>query len=90
LTFLCCLFRVHKISNKKSTRWLVRPVKEEKKYNYRKGLMELVLRMEGKISMFKPVVMKTDDPRRISSIISQVVPPPTEQLKKEQMSRLAK
>jgi hypothetical protein len=78
-----------KVFNKKSGRWLLRPVKEQKSYSYSKDLMAgvLVRRVEDRTSMFKPVQLHDDDPRRISASIAPVPPPPTDQLRQEQKTR---
>lgn len=81
--------RVSKVFNKKSGRWLLRPVKEKKRYPYTNDLMAgvLVRRVEDRTTMFNPVQLHADDPRRISSTVAPVPPPSTDQLRQEQKTR---
>jgi hypothetical protein len=73
-------------------RWAVRDEKEKKTYPYIGTLLKRVFhaRALDQTGLHKKVVLSEDDPRRISSTIASVLPPPKEQLIAEQKSRLSK
>jgi hypothetical protein len=75
--------------NKKTGRWSASPVKTEKKYLYMTGFLKTIvtLRLEDRVGMIQNVVLEPDDPRRISSVLAPVPPPPTHEIVAEQRSR---
>lgn len=81
-----------KTFNKKSNRWSVRELKVQKKYGHIDGLLKKVfcIRAADKVGMSMPVVLQESDPRRISSTIAPVLPPPKDVLIQEHKSRLSK
>ena len=70
----------------------MRDEKEKKTYPYIEDLLKRVFhaRTIDQVGLSKKVVLQEDDPRRISSTISTVLPPLKEELILEQKSRLAK
>ncbi|KAK3085827.1 hypothetical protein FSP39_009247 [Pinctada imbricata] len=81
--------RYQRTFNKKSARWSVYAVKVDKTYKHICGLMKKIVskRLVDKTGMNRKVVLASDDPRRISSVIAPIPPPPTSQLVQEQKSR---
>ncbi|XP_052097349.1 uncharacterized protein LOC127732344 [Mytilus californianus] len=75
--------------NKKTSRWSVHPVKEEKNYDYIQDLIRQVLctRIEDGIGMNRRLELEEDDPRRISAHLAPVPPPPTRDIVATQISR---
>ena len=47
----------------------------------------MTMRLEDGIGMCGPVVLSLDDPRRLSSTLAPIPPPPTADILKEQKSR---
>ncbi|XP_070203010.1 uncharacterized protein [Littorina saxatilis] len=81
----------HRCFNKKSGRWTVFPVKEEKDYSYLKDLtlQALLKRMQDRRGMKRSRDLEDADPRRIARTIMGQAPPPTAQLAAEQVSRFS-
>ncbi|XP_071949149.1 uncharacterized protein [Antedon mediterranea] len=81
--------RYQRLFNKKSKRWTVVPVKEEKTYGYIQTLFEMVveLRLMDDTSLKAALDLDVNDPRRICPTIAQVQPPPTQQLVDDKLSR---
>lgn len=84
------MFRFQRSYNKKTGRWAVHPVKEKKAFAYMSSLLEKILlsRVSDEMGMNQPVALEADDPRRMSSHLAPLAPPPTDQLALEQNSRL--
>lgn len=76
------MFRFQRSYNKKSGRWAVHPVKEKKAFEYMPSLLKKILlsRVSDEMGMNQPVVLEADDPRRLSSHLAPLPPPPTDQL----------
>ncbi|KAL3884899.1 hypothetical protein ACJMK2_024998 [Sinanodonta woodiana] len=70
-------------------RWSAYPVKEDKRYDYITELMEKVIerRLNDNIGMNRPVVLETDDPKRISIVLAPIPPPATAEIIQQQKSR---
>jgi len=47
----------------------------------------VTLRLEDRVGMAQKMVLEPDDPRRISSVLAHVPPPPTHEIVAEQRSR---
>ncbi|XP_071950042.1 uncharacterized protein [Antedon mediterranea] len=84
--------RYQRLFNKKSKRWTVVPVKEEKDYSYIQKLVEMVVyrRLLDETSLKTVTGLGEDDPRRLSRNIASVPAPPTHQLVEEKLSRFKK
>ncbi|XP_062612063.1 uncharacterized protein LOC134273856, partial [Saccostrea cucullata] len=75
--------------NKKTSRWSVHPVKEEKKYSYVQDLIREIIRsrIEDDVGMNRPLELEEEDPRRIAAHLAPVPPPPTKEIVATQISR---
>ncbi|XP_052694407.1 uncharacterized protein LOC128172674 [Crassostrea angulata] len=83
--------RHQRFFSKKSGRWSTYGVKEKKKYPYSEKLMKACLenRLLDGIGMNQPSVLSVEDPRRVSSVLAPVPPPPTAELVAEKKSRFS-
>lgn len=82
-------YRWQRSYNKKTARWSVHAVKEEKSYVYIKDLIKSIvcMRMEDRIGMNRRVVLEPDDPRRLSAHLAAIPPPPIHEIVANQKSR---
>ena len=48
----------------------------------------ITLRLEDRVGIAQNMVLKPDDPRRISAVLAPVPPPPTHEIVAEQRSRV--
>ena len=48
----------------------------------------ITLRLEDRVDIAQNMVLKPDDPRRISAVLAPVPPPPTHEIVAEQRSRV--
>ncbi|KAL3886636.1 hypothetical protein ACJMK2_026617 [Sinanodonta woodiana] len=75
----------------KSRSWSAYPVKEDKSYDYITELMEKVIErmLNNNIGRNRPVVLETDDPRRISRVLAPIPPSATTEIVQQQKSRFS-
>ena len=76
--------------NKKSGRWTVTEVKEEKTYPHIPELIKTILklRLNDAVGMQGKMVLEAEDPRHISRTLSFNPPPKTAELVEQKKSRL--
>ncbi|XP_052820913.1 uncharacterized protein LOC128246652 [Mya arenaria] len=81
--------RLRRVFNKKSGRWSVYPVKEQKKNQYIRTMLKraLRLRLDDRVGMSQKRVLKEGDPRRISKNLAPLSPKATKEIVLEQKSR---
>lgn len=81
--------RYQRVFQKKSSRWSVTTCKEPKQYSYVPEMMRKIIlkRLDDAIGMNQKMVLEQDDPRRVSSHLAPIPPPPTQQIVHEQRSR---
>ncbi|WAR13164.1 hypothetical protein MAR_027344 [Mya arenaria] len=81
--------RLRRVFNKKSGRWSVYPVKEQKKYQYIRTMLKraLRLRLDDRVGMSQKRVLEEGDPRRISKNLAPLSPKATKEIVLEQKSR---
>ena len=80
---------MQRIFSKKSNFWYNYPVKVKKTYTHIPDLMKdiVIMRLEDEIGMSKKMPLEPDDPRRISSTLANIPPPPTDVITQRKTSR---
>ena len=81
------LFQVSKKCQQKSRCWSAYPVKIKIWLYYRVNGEGIERRLNDNIGMNRPVVLETDDPRRISRVLAPIPPPATAEIVQHQKSR---
>lgn len=89
LSNILSYLRYQRVFQKKSSRWSVTTCKEPKQYSYVTEMMRKIIlkRLDDAIGMNQKMVLEQDDPRRVSSHLAPIPPPPTQQIVHEQRSR---
>ncbi|XP_065941156.1 uncharacterized protein [Magallana gigas] len=89
LSNILSYLRYQRVFQKKSSRWSVTTCKEPKQYSYVPEMMRKIIlkRLDDAIGMNQKMVIEQDDPRRVSSHLAPIPPPPTQQIVHEQRSR---
>lgn len=89
LSNILSYLRYQRVFQKKSSRWSVTTCKEPKQYSYVPEMMRKIIlkRLDDAIGMNQEMVLEQDDPRRVSSHLAPIPPPPTQQIVHEQRSR---